>query len=91
MTAEEVRASFVERLKTLSQIELSVMHSFLEGRTQKEIAFEMRVSERSIQLWQARLREKMNARTSAQLVRNFLIAKGFVELKVVLESNGDQY
>jgi two-component system response regulator NreC len=54
--------------KPLSRRELQVLRMFAQGYTLKEIASELGVSPKSVETYQARLREKLNLRTRADLV-----------------------
>ncbi len=58
-----------ERLAKLTEREREVLHHLLEGKLNKEIANELGVSQRTIEVHRSRIREKMHARGIADLIR----------------------
>jgi len=60
--------------KPLSRRELQVLRMFAQGYMLKEIASRLGLSPKSIETYQARLREKLSLRTRADLVRYALEA-----------------
>jgi DNA-binding NarL/FixJ family response regulator len=72
--AEHLAASLVtdtgRRLhEALSDRELQVLRLFAAGKTIKEIAFDLHLSEKTISTYRTRTLEKMGLRTTAELVR----------------------
>ena len=55
--------------EALSDRELQVLRMLANGLTVKEIAFQLKLSEKTISTYRARVLEKMNMRTAAQLMR----------------------
>jgi FixJ family two-component response regulator len=58
-----------DRLSKLTDREKMVMHHLLQGKLNKEIANELGVSQRTVEGHRARIREKMQARGIADLIR----------------------
>jgi FixJ family two-component response regulator len=63
------RQSIELRLSRLSPRERDVMHCVLRGRLNKQIAAELGISEKTVKQHRARVMEKMEARSLAELVR----------------------
>lgn len=63
------------RLKTLSQREREVLGLIVNGRRNKQIADELKLSIKTVEAHRARVMEKMQAKTAAQLVQALLAAK----------------
>jgi len=59
----------------LTSRELEVMHLVVEGRANKEIAFELGLSPRTVEIHRARVMSKMAADSLPDLVRKFLAWK----------------
>lgn len=55
--------------ESLSDRELQVLRMLASGMTVKEIGFQLKLSEKTISTYRARILEKMNMRTAAQLMR----------------------
>jgi two-component system, NarL family, invasion response regulator UvrY len=55
--------------EALSDRELQVLRMLANGLTVKEIAFQLKLSEKTISTYRTRVLEKMNMRTAAQLMR----------------------
>lgn len=68
-SARKVRASVAERIDTLTGREREVMELVAVGKPNKVIAYELGVSQRTIEIHRARVMEKMEARSLADLVR----------------------
>ena len=60
------------RVKTLTQREREVFELVVTGKPNKVIAYELGVSQRTIEIHRARVMEKMQARSLADLVRMHL-------------------
>ncbi len=58
-----------DRLARLTDREREVLHYLLQGKLNKEIASELDVSQRTVEGHRSRIREKMNARGIADLIR----------------------
>jgi FixJ family two-component response regulator len=67
--------SAAARLKTLSPREREVMDLVVSGRRNKQIADELRLSIKTVEVHRARVMEKMHAKTVAELVHAILAAK----------------
>lgn len=63
------RASVRARHETLSARELQVLEAMVDGRLNKQIAFDLGISQRTVEVHRANVMEKMQARSLAELVR----------------------
>lgn len=63
------RASVLSRHETLSARELQVLEAMVDGRLNKQIAFDLGISQRTVEVHRANVMEKMQARSLAELVR----------------------
>ena len=63
------RASIAERFKSLTPRENEIMHRLLKGGTNKALAWDLNLSQRTIELHRSRIMEKMGTRSLAQLAR----------------------
>ena len=70
------RAEIAARLAQLTPREHEVMEMVTDGRSNKEIAAELGVSAKTVEAHRARVMEKMQADSLAELVRMALIASG---------------
>ena len=70
------RAEIAARLAQLTPREHEVMEMVTEGRSNKEIAAELGVSAKTVEAHRARVMDKMQADSLAELVRMALIASG---------------
>jgi two-component system response regulator FixJ len=61
-----------ERIKELTKRELQVMHFILEGKLNKEIAYELKISISTVEAHRARVMRKMQAKTLAELIKSNL-------------------
>jgi two-component system response regulator FixJ len=67
-------ATATARLKLLSPREREVLEGLLTGLSNKSIAYELRISPRTVEIHRARVMEKMGARSLSELVRMGLAA-----------------
>lgn len=65
----QVLADLVARRADLSSRQLQVMMLAAQGRTNKEIGQELGISPRTVEIYRARVMERMGAKTLADLVR----------------------
>ncbi|HEV2617111.1 MAG TPA: LuxR C-terminal-related transcriptional regulator [Candidatus Acidoferrales bacterium] len=63
------------RLSTLSPRERDVLVGLVEGRANKQIAFDLGISPRTVEIYRANLMNKMQADSLSDLVRMALIAQ----------------
>lgn len=69
LDSEAADAKVREKLATLSERELQVLHGVVEGQANKTIAYELGISPRTVEVYRAGLMSKMQARSLAELVR----------------------
>ena len=75
MLATELRIADLEaRLSRLSERERQVMERVVAGRHNREIAAELEISPRTVEVFKARMMEKMQARSVPELVKLVLEA-----------------
>ena len=65
----EERAELLRRYAELSERQRQVMELATKGRTNKEIGAEIGISPRTVEIYRARVMERMGAPTLADLVR----------------------
>lgn len=63
------RASVRSRYETLSAREVQVLDAMVDGRLNKQIAYDLGISQRTVEVHRANVMEKMQARSLAELVR----------------------
>jgi two-component system invasion response regulator UvrY len=63
---------------TLSDRELQVLRLLADGKTVKEIGAELALSEKTISTYRARILDKLNAKTNAELMR-FALRAGLTQ------------
>lgn len=68
-TTDAKRAEVSARLEKLTKREQEVMQLVVHGKPNKVIAFDLGVSQRTVEIHRARVMEKMQARSLADLVR----------------------
>jgi RNA polymerase sigma factor (sigma-70 family) len=66
---QETRSAVDARLETLTRREREVMDLVVAGKPNKVIAFDLGVSQRTVEVHRARVMEKMHARSLADLIR----------------------
>jgi two-component system response regulator FixJ len=69
------RAVIEDRLAALSKRERDVLSGLIAGRANKQIAFDLGISPRTVEIYRANLMEKMRASSLSDLVRMALIAE----------------
>ncbi len=69
------RSSVQSRYDTLSARELQVLEAMVDGRLNKQIAYDLGISQRTVEVHRANVMEKMQARSLAELVR-MIIRRG---------------
>jgi two-component system, LuxR family, response regulator FixJ len=68
------RAEIEHRISTLSPREKDVLAGLIEGRANKQIAFDLGISPRTVEIYRANLMNKMQANSLSDLVRMALLA-----------------
>jgi two-component system, LuxR family, response regulator FixJ len=68
------RAEIEHRISTLSPREKDVLAGLIEGRANKQIAFDLGISPRTVEIYRANLMNKMQADSLSDLVRMALLA-----------------
>lgn len=71
-TARQEKAGVLEKIEKLTNREREVFDLVVTGKPNKVIAYELGVSQRTIEIHRARVMEKMSARSLAELVRMHL-------------------
>jgi two-component system response regulator FixJ len=69
------RAAATRRLETLTGREREVLDHLVEGQSNKTIAIDLGISERTVETHRKRVMEKMDVRSLAELVRTVLAVK----------------
>jgi two-component system response regulator FixJ len=69
------RAEIENRLATLSAREKDVLAGLIEGRANKQIAFDLGISPRTVEIYRANLMNKMQADSLSDLVRMALVVR----------------
>lgn len=70
--ASQARADLLARLARLTGRERQVLDMVVEGRHNREIAAQLDISPRTVEVYKARMMEKMQARTLPDLIRSVL-------------------
>ena len=69
------RADIEHRISTLSPREKDVLAGLIEGRANKQIAFDLGISPRTVEIYRANLMSKMQAGSLSDLVRMALLVE----------------
>jgi two-component system, LuxR family, response regulator FixJ len=69
------RAEIEHRISTLSPREKDVLVGLIEGRANKQIAFDLGISHRTVEIYRANLMNKMQAGSLSDLVRMALLVE----------------
>jgi two-component system, LuxR family, response regulator FixJ len=69
------RAEIEHRISTLSAREKDVLAGLIDGRANKQIAFDLGISPRTVEIYRANLMNKMRAESLSDLVRMALISE----------------
>jgi two-component system response regulator FixJ len=69
------RAEIEHRISTLSAREKNVLAGLIEGRANKQIAFDLGISPRTVEIYRANLMNKMQADSLSDLVRMALVVQ----------------
>ena len=69
------RAEIEHRISTLSRREKDVLTGLIEGRANKQIAFDLGISPRTVEIYRANLMNKMQADSLSDLVRMAVLAE----------------
>lgn len=64
-----------ERIDALTPRESEVMELMVEGKANKAIAFDLDISQRTVEIHRARVMDKMDAKSLAQLVRKVMAVR----------------
>lgn len=65
----EAREATEQRLRQLTPRELQVFRALVEGRSNKQIAIELEISPRTVEIFRAKVMDKMQAESLSALVR----------------------
>jgi FixJ family two-component response regulator len=66
------KQTIIEQLSSLTPHEREVMDGMVAGKPNKVIAFDLDISQRTVEIHRARVMEKLNAKSLAHLVRMVL-------------------
>jgi len=66
---------FQEDLKKLTPREAEVMHSIVEGKANKVTAFDMGISQKTVELHRSRVMKKLPVRSSQELVKMVILSQ----------------
>jgi two-component system response regulator FixJ len=71
---ESERTEFRRRIETLTQRERQVMDSLVLGKANKVIAYDLDISQRTVEIYRAHVMTKTQARSLSELVRMAMLA-----------------
>lgn len=71
------RKSISDRIETLTPREQDVLEMIKDGKLNKQIAFDLGITQRTVEVHRARVMEKMEARTVADLLRTVMSLEGY--------------
>lgn len=74
-----LRNEFSRKLDLLTQREREIMHKLMDGHTNKQIAYELELSLRTVESHRARVFEKLSVTSLAECVRNYLHVSGQIQ------------
>jgi len=74
-TSQQERVDVLSKLHSLTEREKQVHRLVTEGETNKVIAMELGISERTVEVHRSNVMKKMDARTVAQLVRQQILVE----------------
>ena len=74
--ARQRRVEAAERIAQLSQRENQVFRALVEGRSNKEIAADLEISPRTVEIFRAKVMSKMQAKSLSALVKMGLVSPG---------------
>jgi two-component system, LuxR family, response regulator FixJ len=69
------RSAILARIAALSQREQEVLEGLFEGRANKVIAYDLGISDRTVEIYRANVMTKMGARSLSELVRMVTVAR----------------
>lgn len=72
--AREQITMISKRLTTLTHREKEVLELMVEGNLNKEIAYELKISIKTVELHRSHIMQKMHAATAAELIKFYLLA-----------------
>ena len=78
--SEQSIEEIYERIKSLSEREHQILNLILEGKLNKEIAYELSISISTVEAHRASIMHKMQAKNLAQLIKTYLQAQHDLEL-----------
>lgn len=70
---QEKARAVEERLTTLTQRESQVFESLVQGKSNKEVAIELEISPRTVEIFRAKVMSKMQAENLSALVRMAIV------------------
>ena len=70
---QEKARAVEERLTTLTQRESQVFESLVQGKSNKEMAIELEISPRTVEIFRAKVMNKMQAENLSALVRMAIV------------------
>jgi RNA polymerase sigma factor (sigma-70 family) len=71
---EEARSRVQDQMKMLTERERQVLELVLEGEPNKRIAYSLGISQKTVEFHRANLKSKLDARSTADLIRKVVAA-----------------